>query len=68
MQSDGNSFSGDVVLNDFDMVFSDENNKLDKIYQKQIFPVFFFKFWNSMSDWRKYVIIEIHHLSATVVL
>ena len=41
MQSDGNSFSGDVVLNDFNMVFSDENNKLDKIYQKKIFPVFF---------------------------
>ena len=26
MQSDGNSFSGDVVLNNYNMVYSDEDN------------------------------------------
>ena len=32
MQSDGNSFSGDVVLDDFNMLYSDEDSKLDQIY------------------------------------
>ena len=37
MQSDENSFSGDVVLDSFHMEYSDEDSILDKKYEKQIF-------------------------------
>ena len=37
MQSDGNSFSGDVVLDRFSMVNSDEDSIQDQNYVKQIF-------------------------------
>ena len=37
MQSDGNSFCGDVVLDSFNMEYSDEDSILDKKYVKQIF-------------------------------
>ena len=37
MQSDGNSFCGDVVLDSFSMVYSDENNIKDHKYKKRFF-------------------------------
>ena len=33
MQSDGNSFCGDVVLNSFNKVYRDEDNILDQVYK-----------------------------------
>ena len=35
MQSDGNSFCGDVVLNIFNMAFRDEENILDQAYKSK---------------------------------
>ena len=37
MQSDGNTFCGDVVLDSFDMAYRDEDNILYQKYEKQIF-------------------------------
>ena len=37
MQSDGNSFCGDVVSDSFNMEYGDEDSILDKKYEKQIF-------------------------------
>ena len=37
MQSDGNSFCGDVVLDSFNMVNSDEDSIWDKKYEKHFF-------------------------------
>ena len=37
MQSDGNSICGDVVLDNFNMVCSDEDNLEDQKYEKRIF-------------------------------
>ena len=36
MQSDGNSFRGDVVLDSCNMSYRDEDNILDQKYEKQI--------------------------------
>ena len=36
MQSDGNSFCGDVVLGSFNMSYRDENIILEQKYEKQI--------------------------------
>ena len=41
MQSDGNSFGGDVVLKSVNIGSSDEDGILDQIYKKQIFSDFF---------------------------
>ena len=43
MQLDGNSFFGDVVLDGFDMVNSDEDSILEKTYQEQIFWDLYYK-------------------------
>ena len=37
MQSDGNSFFGDVVLSSFNISYMDEDSILDLKYEKQIF-------------------------------
>ena len=37
MQSDGNSFCVDVVLDSFYMVYSDEDSIKDQQYEKRIF-------------------------------
>ena len=37
MQSDGKSFCGDVVLDSFNMEYSDEDSILEKKYEKKIF-------------------------------
>ena len=36
MQSDGNSFCGDVVLGIFNMLYRDEDSILEQTYEKQI--------------------------------
>ena len=36
MQSDGNRFCGDVVLDSFNMAYGHEDSVLDKNYEKQI--------------------------------
>ena len=35
MQSDGNSFGGDIVSDSFNKTLRDEDNILDKIYKSQ---------------------------------
>ena len=42
MQSDGNSFCGDVVLDNFINASKDENNILDQTYKKQICSFFYY--------------------------
>ena len=49
MQSDENSFWGDVVLESFSMAYRDEGSILDQKYEKQIFCVLYyddFLYWN----------------------
>ena len=41
MQSDGNSFCEDVVLDVINLIYGDEYSILDEIYQKQIFLDFY---------------------------
>ena len=36
MQSDGNSFCGDVVLDSFNTVYRDDDSILEQKYEKQI--------------------------------
>ena len=36
MQSDGTRFSGDVVLDSFNMAYGHEDSGLEKTYEKQI--------------------------------
>ena len=43
MQSDGNSFCGDVVLDSFNIEHSDEDSILDKKYEKQIIWKLYYK-------------------------
>ena len=43
MQSDGNSFGGDIVLESVNMVSGGEDNILDQIYENQIFSDFYYK-------------------------
>ena len=40
MQSDGNSFGGDVVLNSFNKVSRDEDNILDQGYKSKYVRIF----------------------------
>ena len=37
MQSDGNSFCGDVISDSFNKASKDEDNILEQIYKKQIY-------------------------------
>ena len=37
MQSDGNSFYGDVVLDNYNKAYRDKDNIIDQKYKKQIF-------------------------------
>ena len=39
MQSDGNSFCGDVVLDSFNMMYRDEDNILYQIYRSKYFRI-----------------------------
>ena len=44
IQSDGNSFYGDVVLNNFNMSYRDEYSISDQKYEKQIFWDLYFEY------------------------
>ena len=48
MQSDGDSFGGDVVLDGVNMACKDEDNILDKIHVKQICLYFYYDDFNSL--------------------
>ena len=41
MQSDGNSFGGDVVSDNFNKTFRDEDNNLDQIYTSKCVRIIF---------------------------
>ena len=43
MQSDRNTFYGDVVLDSFNKAFRDKDNISDQIDKKQIFSDFYFE-------------------------
>ena len=43
MQSDGNSFIGDVVLETFNMSYRDKDSMLDQKYKKKIFCALYYK-------------------------
>ena len=43
MQSDGNSFCGNVGLDSVNMAYSDIDNILDEIINKQIISNFYYK-------------------------
>ena len=48
MQSDGNSFGGDVVLDSFNMLYRDEDSMLEQKYEKQLSWDLYYKhfiFW-----------------------
>ena len=63
MQSDGNSFGGDVVSYNFNMVYIDEDSILDKKYEKQISWDLYNEDLNFWSDWRKCISKEIQHIT-----
>ena len=42
MQSDGNSFCGDVVLDIIKMAYKDEDSILHQIFEKQKFSEFYY--------------------------
>ena len=41
MQSDGNSFGGNVISNSFNKTFRDEDNKSDQIYKSKYVRIIF---------------------------
>ena len=43
MQSDGNSISGEVVLDSFNISYRDDDNIFDKMWEKQISWDFFYE-------------------------
>ena len=45
MQSDGNSFCGDVVLDNFNMSYRNEDSILDQKYEKQIFWDLYYEYF-----------------------
>ena len=50
MQSDRNTFNGDVVLDSFNKVSREEDNILDQKYKKQILRIFIMKILHFESD------------------
>ena len=51
MQSDGNSFVGDVDLDSFNISYRDEDSNLDQKYEKKTFCALYyidFKFWEGL--------------------
>ena len=46
MQSDGNSFCGDVVLDSFITDYSDEDSILDKKYEQRTFLDNYYRYLN----------------------
>ena len=52
MQYDGNSFCGDVVLDSFNMAYSDKDSIKDQKYEHKTSGIFIIKILNFKSDWR----------------
>ena len=50
MQSDRNTFYGDVVLDSFNKASRDEDNILDQIYKKKIVSVFCYEDFRSYTN------------------
>ena len=64
MQTDGNSFIGDVVFDSFNMSHRDEDSILDQKYEKLI--VFrFIKNLNFKRNERKCICKEIQHITTS---
>ena len=53
MQSDGNSFCGDVVLDSFNMLNMDEDSILDQSMKSKHFRLFITEILNFISDFKK---------------
>ena len=53
IQSDGSSFCGDVVLDSFSTVYSDEDNFKTKSVKNESFGIFIMKILNMKSYYRK---------------
>ena len=51
MQSDGESYCGDVVLDSFNMEYRDKDSILYLKYGEQLFD-FFYEDFENKSDWR----------------
>ena len=56
MQSDGNSFFEDVVLDSLNMVYSDEDSIYYQPYEIEFFCVLIMTIWHIKSDWRIYIL------------
>ena len=57
MQSDGNSFGGDVVSNNFNKTFCDEDNNLNQIYKSKYVRIFFLMILILYKIIRKFILI-----------
>ena len=63
MQSDGNSFHGDVILKSFNKAFRDKDSILDQIYEKRIFRDLYYDDFNFNSDRGRCILKEIQPLT-----
>ena len=65
MQSDGNSFIGDVVLGSFDMSYKDKDGILNQKYEQKIFCALHYEYFIIFGrDIGKYIYKEIQHIYA----
>ena len=62
MQSDGNSYCGDVVLDSFNIIYSDEDSISDQTYESESFEIVIRKILNIKRDWRKFIFKEILYI------
>ena len=53
MQSDGNSFCGDVVLYSINMAYSNKDSILNQKYEKELFWNLYYGDFNFKGDWGK---------------
>ena len=60
MQSGGNSYCGDVVLESFNMAYSDVDQKYEK---HEYFELFNYEDCKFKSVWRKCIFKEMQHIS-----
>ena len=63
VQSDGNSFCGDVVLDSFNMAYRDKNSILDQNMKSKYFGIFIMKILNFKSDGGNCIFKEIVHIT-----
>ena len=58
MQSDGNSFGGDVILDTFNIAYWDEDNILDQIYCSIYVRIFIMMFLILFNNVRKCLLTQ----------